>query len=376
MAKLRLTRSAAIGREQVSQFPLILNNDSSVAWLALKYFLDLRRQGVGASSISTYAAHITDAMSQLEVDGRTIWNVSDGWLQSYRHALLTRNDIDHRQVNTENYASQVLRTVVNFLYWLEAHEYIRGVVGKTAQYPVRITQSARGIQHGLVKINRGGTKKFGAPQSGWINVVKLYGPKRDDLAERFELMIEWAASLGLRAAELCHLEIGQLPGEDSADKALYESRNLQMRIVFAKGRKQSNVPVSPLLVKKTWNYIHGSREKITAKHKRRARTSYKVFRDPGWVFLSDLTGDRLEARAFSNSVRSAFLKAVDSGELTLDERVWVHGLRHNFTVNLLRKLDEKGVKRAEAVARQVTRHGSEDAMAPYLTDRFNDSFDG
>jgi integrase len=96
--------------------------------------------------------------------------------------------------------------------------------------------------------------------------------------------------------------------------------------------------------------------------------------EPKYIFLSDKTGSTLLPGSFSNSIRTAFLRAVDAGDLTEDERVWCHGLRHYFSVVLLKKLDEKKVNRPEAVARQATRHGCDDAMEPYLTERFNESF--
>ena len=92
------------------------------------------------------------------------------------------------------------------------------------------------------------------------------------------------------------------------------------------------------------------------------------------MFLSERSGDPLLPSSFSREIRTGFLKAVDAGDLTEDERVWCHGLKHIFSVVLLKRLDEKGVRRPEAVARQATRHSSEGAMEPYLTERFNDDF--
>jgi integrase len=128
------------------------------------------------------------------------------------------------------------------------------------------------------------------------------------------------------------------------------------------------------LVKRTWEYIDIHRSSVIKTFKKIALDSYNKYEEPKQIFLSEKTGMAMSPVSWSNSVRKAFLTAVEKGDLTEDERVWCHGLRHNFTTVLLRSLDDKGVKRPEAIARQSTRHGSDEAMEPYLNDRFNNDF--
>ncbi|ASJ72125.1 hypothetical protein IMCC3135_10155 [Granulosicoccus antarcticus IMCC3135] len=375
MAEIRYTKNARINNLLVERFPLILTSTKSVHWMSLEHFFDLRREGAAFSSIGTYGSHLVDFISQMEVDGIEISEIDDPWLEAYRNEILARG-VGKRKQNTNNYASQVLRTVIVFLYWLESNGYIKGVVGDNKKYPVRISVRTRGIKHWLIKNRASGEKVVATPRADWIRAIKPYGPKRSDLSERFELMIDWGASLGLRAMEICSLTIQQLPDEESAERALLLEENLYINIIVSKGGKHWRVPLSPLLVKKTWQYINGVRKIVVKRHLLRAQKNNRNYVDPSYIFISDGLGGGVNPRSLSNSVRGAFRAAVEAKELTEEQRVWLHGLRHNFVTTILRKLDEEGIPRAEAIARQVTRHSSEDAMGPYLQDRYNKKFDG
>lgn len=375
MAFLRTTHKAKIMGGVVSGFPLILKNDYNVHWMSLTYFLDLMGGGLSVGTLKTYAQHITDFISQLEVDGVAIDEVSDTWLIAYKKDILKRKT-NGGGSNTENYAVQVLRSVINFMHWLEENRYIRGVIGVGKLYKVRIVETSKGIKHFLTKDKSKDKRKFVAPRSEWIEIIKQYGPVREDLSTRFELMIDWGQTLGLRAFETCNLTIDLLPLLETAVKAILNKKNVYIELKVTKGGRPAKIPVSPLLIKKTWEYINGDRSVVIDKCRKKAKKDYSVYQEPDYIFLSDKTGGGMCPRSYSNSIRSAFLAAVENGDLTDDERVWAHGLRHNFTVTYLRNLDRNDVKRPEAIARQVTRHGSEDAMEPYLMDRFNEDFDG
>lgn len=359
-----------------SGFPLLLAEDSfAVDWESLYYFLDCIRSGTSISSIGTYARHLVDFTSQLEVDRKTVREIDDDWLYAYKHAINSReNPVGKR--NSGNYAAQVLRSVVNYLDWLESNEFIHGVVGDDRNSRVRIKRTDRGVSHFLAKDKRGTAKVVITPRREWIDLVKAHGPERSDLASRFELMIDWCKSLGLRAMEVCALEIDQLPTLDTAIRAIERKTLLKIRLTKTKGRRTALIPVTPLLVKSTWDYINTDRQIVVKRLRRTASRRHEVYYHPQSIFLSDKTGNALSRRSFSNAVRRGFLKAVDAGELTLDERVWAHGLRHNFAANLLKAFDAAKVKEPEELARQITRHKSESALEAYLTDRFNDEFDG
>ena len=372
MATVKFTKSAVINKSYVSGMPLVLLDNGDVHWLSLNYFLDLRRKGAAVSSIGTYGSHVTDFISQVEVDRKELEEIDDDWLEAYRESILSRGS--ELKGNSLNYASQLLRSAIAFMYWLELNRYIRGVVGDTKDSAVRIGTTGKGITHWLVEIDSAQGISISAPKAEWINKIKPYGPKRADLAERFELMIDWGISLGLRVMEICNFTIPQLPDLESADNALAKNELLFIPVLVNKGGAKKNIPVSPLLVKKTWQYIFTSRKTIVQTCMNRAEKNYDEYLDPRYIFLSSRSGQKLNPRSFSNSVRHAFLAAVDNGVLTEAQRVWPHGFRHCFVDSLLKTLDKHGVKRAEAVARQATRHSSEDAMQPYLVSRFDEVF--
>lgn len=377
MSILKKTTAAKLyGPTPVKGFPLIISANGAIHRMALSYFLDLLRRGVKTSSIFTYAQHINDFISQLEVDGQMLDGVTDDYLRAYSDDIVGRENGLGR-VNSKNYVTQVMRSAVHFLNWLEQEKYIRGVVGEGRFYKVRVTYTKGGnVKHPLIKDDTKDKRTSVTPRSDWINAVKAHGPSREDLASRFELMVDWGATLGLRANEICSLRLRQLPEMETAEKAILDKKLVYIRLTETKGGKEKVVPVSPLLIKKTWGYVFAERSRIVDEFKARTRSKKEIYAESEYIFLSATTGDRLDARSLSNELRRSFLKAVDAGVLTKDERVWLHGLRHNSIANHLKMLDAKGVERPEAIVRQVSRHGSEDAMEPYLTDRFNEDFDG
>lgn len=387
MTYLRSTSSAIINGATIKGMPIILGKDYAVDWVSLEYFLDLYRQGVAVSSIYTYGSHLADFLSQLEADKENesepqseagaydVGHVTDAWIKKYKKAIKDR--LGHSGVdNKEKYAAQVVSSVVRYLYWLEGNHYIRGVIGVGKKYKVRINEGKNGIKHPEAIDKSKDKRKLIAPRTEWVEIIKPYGPKRPDLALRFELMIDWCDVVGLRAMEVCALRIEQLPVRKTVENAILHKRRVDVCLVKTKGGKVSTVPVSPLLIKKTLDYIDSDRDVVVDEQKRIFKHDYRVYVEPPEIFLSANTGGAITPRAFSNSVRSAFKKAVLSGELTVDERVWVHGLRHNFVDTLLKRFDKEGVKRPEQLARLLTRHSSVDSMEPYMVDRFNGDFHG
>lgn len=372
VAHFRRTDSALVaGHEAVKGFPLILSNSYRVHWISLRFFLKVFSEGATLSSVHTYAQHIFDLINQLEHesdDGMGFDQIYDEWLVSYRHEIISRG-------NTENYASQVLRTCVTFLLWLEEEKYIHMVIGEGALYKVRVRRTAKGnVTHPAAKSMNGDKRKSVAPRAEWIDIVKEYGPADEGLSARFELMVDWGAVLQLRAHEICALKVPQLPELKTAENAIRDGRFVDITLTVTKGGKSKTIPVSPLLIKNTWEFIYSARQRIVNKFKRRATKNREGYVEPKQIFLSDKTGQAFSPVSLSNAVRSAFLKAVKDGRLTMDERVWLHGLRHKGILSALKKLDAEGIDRPEAIVRQISRHSSDDAMEPYLTDRFNREF--
>ncbi|WP_188366199.1 tyrosine-type recombinase/integrase [Marinicella pacifica] len=357
---------------KTKSFPVLFNSESQVNLLCLNYFLDLVQYS-SISSLKTYAKHLLDFYSQfeLETEYESIDMIDDEYLAAYKQSLLSRIDYE----NTENYVSQIMRSVLKYLKWLEDNNYVKNLIGDSAKYRIRIRLVKNGIRHHLIKKESKNKNISIAPRSEWIDVIKKYGPSCRRVRFRFELMIDWCKSAGLRTFEVCALSIDQLPTRATVIKAIENKKNVYMTLNVTKGGKSKEIPINPLLIKKTWDYIELSRHELVENLIKRANQKYEKYKDDRLIFLSEKTGRAILSTSFSNSIRQAYTSAVEAGDLTKDERVWAHGLRHNFVTNLLIGLDRNNIPRVESVARQSTRHGSIDAMEPYLTSRFNDTFE-
>lgn len=192
MAFLRKTSNAELsGKAGIKGFPLILDEHYQVHTLSLRYFLHCL-ESVQTSSLSTYGSHICDFISQLEVDGKDVSEIDDDWLEQYKQAIIERDPEEEH--NTENYASQVCRSVINYCLWLTESGYEPYLCGPTKNNRIQISYSkSHRIKHKTIKNTNKDKRNMQAPRSDWIEHIKPFGPKRNDLAKRFELMIDWDA---------------------------------------------------------------------------------------------------------------------------------------------------------------------------------------
>jgi site-specific recombinase XerD len=377
MAYLIKTKKANINGELVKGFPILLWENNDIHWLSLNFFIEKYRNTV-VKSIGTYAQHLQDIYSQIEYQEgiEEISDIDDDFLIAYKASIRSRGITSERKTeNTKNYAAQIIGTVLLYCMWLEENGYSRNLIGTTKFHKIRITLTATGrIKHALSKHKSTDKKALRAPRESWVEIVKRYGPKGQYVNKRFELMVDWGRAAGLRADENCHLTVNQLPLRETAEKGILDGKNIYILLTHTKGSIDKSIPVNPLLIKRTWDFIDAERAALVQKIKIKIKNKKEIYTENDFVFLSERSGDPLLPSSFSREIRTGFLKAVDAGDLTEDERVWCHGLKHIFSVVLLKRLDEKGVRRPEAVARQATRHSSEGAMEPYLTERFNEDF--
>lgn len=368
----------------IKSFPLVLWENDNVHWTALNFLLD-HYTGNNLESIKLYAQHLQDFFSQLECEPRykDAQDIDDSFLKAFKQSIILRNE----QQNTKSYAIQILRSVLKYCCWLQDSGYASNLVGETKLHRIRIKVSESGkIQHRLTVESRSKSQSARAPRTSWIELLKKYGFKTFSTQERFSLMLDWGRTLGLRAHEVVNLKVSDLPSLKSAEKAIESGNLLYISLKVEKGSKESTLKVSPLLIKETWIYINSTREEVIKKVKKannkaiaRAKKNQKqppaLYDDLGYLFLSEQSGLSLTKNTFSNQVRKAFLEACEAGELTEMERVWAHGLRHNFVTTMLKKHDEEGIPNPEVITRQASRHGSEGAMETYTTERYNPNFE-
>lgn len=373
MAYLRTTSKAQVGGlERIKGFPLILTEDYRVNWLALHFIFYLFKRS-SVSSVKTYAVHLTDFYSQLEVGNLDVFDVDDDWLSAYKKYLVHRDGSGPE--NTQNYASQVIRTVIIYCAWLTKQGFSDTLCGEGCNYRVKINEGRKGgVKHFLIKNENSDVRSISAPWSQWIETIKIYGPKREDLARRFELMIDWGRLAGLRAHEICHLKIWQLPDKKSAFKSLENKRKIKIKLFVTKGGEDGSVYVPPLLVTKTWEYVDIYRMDVIRRHKKIKKSKREAYLEPEYIFLSNATGEHVTPKGLSNAVRKAFLAAVENEKLTADERVWLHGLRHNFISLGFKVADELKVRNPENYVRQSSRHKSVGSLTGYSSGRHDEGF--
>ncbi|MGI2180517.1 tyrosine-type recombinase/integrase [Shewanella frigidimarina] len=377
MAYVRYTNMVSftsIGSKNKKGFPVILTSNKSVHRLSLQFFLSIR-QNLSINTVATYATHLCDFLSQLETDNEGLpetdqiqWDeIDDAWFEGYSNELIRRycSEAD----NSTNYVSQVLRTVIAYLFWCQNQGFARNLIGSTDIFRIRVKtdESGQKASHPLVtRLSRQKSPNRSAPNERWIQVVKESTTLVNiQVRYRYELMIDWCVASGLRAHEVCALTMHQLPSRKTAVNAHINEENVFINLKVTKGSKSALLPISPLLVIRTWDFIENQRVKILQPFLEIARKKRVNLVEPTEIFLSSTTGRAINPRTFSNQVRSAWLSAVNSNQLTEDESVWVHGFRHRFTTN-----KRKALKNDE-LTKHLTRHKSINSLDTYSFEYLN-----
>lgn len=345
------------------KFPLILNNDHIINRLTLKYFLSQRILW-DTTTLNTYVKHICDFISQLEVENKecSFDHIDDHWLEAYA------NQISNRNTGSGGYVSQLLSSVISFLFWCENNNYCKNLIGVTSKFKIKVFQTKNGVTHNLVKYykKQEASPKI-APRDEWIETVlsEEYF-KSEDLEIRFNLMVEWGRSCGLRAHEICALSIDQIPSRETLEKTIIEKKNIFIELTVTKGKKKARIPVSGILLKKTLDYIESERNQLIQKFKNKARLQRKAYIPPQQVFISSRTGQALHPRTFSNQLNARWQQAVENGNLTKNQHVWVHGLRHRFATDKLKEISQLTyIRDPSEVTKTLTRHSHSSTLDIY-----------
>ena len=373
MAHIRYTHSAMIDGVPTKGFPVIISQAHEIDGRTLKYFFGLLRTR-RVSSVRTCASHLLDLIGQLEVDQRALESLDEAWFTAYKKAILGRLN-GRGRFNSENYACQVLRSVISYCHWIEQQGYARLFCGTSDLHAIQISQRLDdSISHPLFRDRSTDKRSSKAPRSEWIETVKAHARVTDDASLKTDLMFDWCSSAGTRAQEICSLTLPRLPSRTAAEAAAAGGYNLQVELDEAKGGSKAPLPVSAVLVLRTWDYVLHQRCLLLAKFKKATRAKREPYVEPLEIFISATTGRGMSARAFSNTVRRAFLRAVAANELQEEQRVWTHGLRHNYGTRLIRRLDEQGAREPERIAQVGTRHRSKESLEIYTYERFSGDF--
>jgi len=356
-----VVRDVHIRGRACGRFPVVAKADGEVLLDVTRYLIYCIAQGDAEAGLITYAAHLRDFYEQLHEDDLAIHAVTLKFLNGYR------NEIEKRA--SRAYAGQVLRTVLAYLYYLECRGAICGVIGETAVFQVTITRTrSGGISHSLMADSASPKSNY-VPSDKAVETIKRFGPKGPIYLERFELMVDWGHVKGLRAKEVCGLVMAQIPSQQIIDAAFAEDRTLELRLVVTKGGKVRNIEVHPLLLSRTRKWIDADRPKIERAAERRAVSDGRTYVRTDAVFMSSATGGAITPKTFSNLVRSAFKAAVRAGELTVDQRVWAHGLRKVMINREVKSRPSSEYRPSERVVMQEVGHGSLAMLGRYVVDQ-------
>lgn len=354
MAYIDRVDYVVLANKVYKNFPIILNNEHIVNRLTLKYFLS-HRVLWSKDTFLTYSKHICDFFSQLEVENpeSSFDHIDDDWLEAYADQIL------HRNQNTPVYVSQLLSSIIHFLIWCESRDYCKNLIGTEPSFKIRIISTQHSFTHKLIQYySKQKSQLKLAPKEQWVEkILAVEHFKSKNLETRFSLMVDWGKEAGLRAHEICALDIKQIPTRDIIEQSMIDEKNLYIELVVTKGMKKNTIPVTPMLLKKTRDYMDFEREEIIKKHRQKARLERKAYIPPTEIFLSLKTGQSLHPRTLSNQIKSSWHQAVESGELKENQRVWTHGLRHLFATNTLKDISEvKKFRDPQQVAKLLTRH--------------------
>lgn len=364
MAYVDYASTVIFAGKPYEKFPVILNNEHIINRLTLKYFLSQRilwEEG----TLDIYTRHVCDFISQLEVENKecSFDHIDDYWLEAYANQISNRNPD-----GSGTYISQLLSSVISFLVWCEKNNYCKNLIGTTSAFKIKVRPTKNSFTHNLVKYyeKQKSPSKI-PPRDEWIQTVLSEERfKSEDLEIRFNLMVEWGRKCGLRAHEICALNVDQIPLRATLEQSIIEKKNIFIEFTVTKGKKKARIPVSGILLKKTLDYIESERNQIIKKIKNKARLQRKAYIPPQQVFISSTTGQALHPRTFSNQMRSSWLQAVKLGHLTKDEHVWVHGLRHRFATDKLKKISQlKYIRDPHEVAKTLTRHSHSSTLDIY-----------
>lgn len=365
MAYIDYAAEVVFAGKSYEKFPLILDNNHNINRLILKYFLSQRVLWAD-STIYTYTKHLYDFISQLEVENPecTFDHIDDDWLEAYAHEIARRNP----KSTGGKYIAQILSSVLNFLVWCENNNYCNNLIGYNANFRIRIRPTKKGFTHNLIKYyeKQKSPPKI-APRDEWIEKLLSQDHFRSkDLEIRFNLMLEWGRSCGLRAHEICELTIDQIPSRETVEQNIIEKKNTFIELTVTKGKKKARIPVSGILLKQTLDYINSERNHLIKKFKKKARSERNAYIEPYQVFISCRTGKALHYRTFSNQLNARWQKAVENGNLTKYQHVWVHGLRHRFATDKIKEITHlKYVRDPRQVTKTLTRHSHASTLDIY-----------
>ncbi|WP_349999136.1 hypothetical protein [Stenotrophomonas lacuserhaii] len=348
-----------ISGRHCSRFPFLFHAKSGAVINVNEFLIDKFSRGGSSTSLSTYAGHLREFLEQLEVQQLSLQAVTLIFMNMYKEAVEARS--------SRPYAAQLMRTIVDFLLYLESRGSIVGVVGQEHTHAIQvvITPSGR-VRHPLMR-GAESPKSNQVPSVCAISQAKVSTSRDARLAERDELMIDWCSVKGLRSKEVCSLLVSQLPSADEMQRALDRGVCIEMRVLVTKGNKPRNILVHPALLYRTYKWVRTGRASIIRGAICRARKRGIKFAGHPEIFVS-VTGKAHQPKSFSNKVRANHRKAVEDGRTAPEDRVWAHGLRKRMINTEAVGSQVDGLLSVGQLMQQ-TGHRSVGALGRYVVDQ-------
>ncbi|MCF3528035.1 hypothetical protein GUR46_03925 [Stenotrophomonas maltophilia] len=349
-------RNLQISGRHCSRFPFLFSARSGAVICVNEFLIDKFSRGGSPTSLSTYAGHLREFLEQLEVQQLSLQEVTLVFMNGYREMVEARS--------SRPYAAQLMRTIVEFLVYLESRGAIVGVVGQERTHSIQVVVTSSGrVRHPLMR-GAESPKSNQIPSDCAISQAKVSTSRDARVAERDELMIDWCSVKGLRSKEVCSLLVSQLPSVDEIERALGCGVCIEMRVSVTKGNKPRNILVHPALLDRTYKWVRTGRASIMRAAKSRARKRGIKFSGDPELFVS-VTGKAHQPKSFSNRVRANHRKAVEDGRTAPEDRVWAHGLRKSMI-----NKEVVGFQGEELLSvgqlMQQTGHGSIGALGRYV----------
>ncbi|MGR6977499.1 tyrosine-type recombinase/integrase [Mycobacteroides abscessus] len=178
---------------------------------------------------------------------------------------------------------------------------------------------------GRPKLARSAPKALPRPAvSTLLDVVSSTSTRRTDWPERDLALILTALLAGLRSAEICQTNIGDVRTTDDGAAVIH---------VIGKGGKDRSVPIEAELLSVMYNYLESRAQRIPDSVRARSSTGPSLGRwSPKSPLFVGRDGERITRGTLQSRIRRAFQLAGPDAQPA--RGALVHGLRHTYATEL------------------------------------------
>jgi integrase len=281
-----------------------------------------------------------------------------------------RDDMEVKGLTCQR-INKKISCIFRWLLWCQENGYISGLVGKDPESGKVWPITAEEIE----SRDRNGRLSFRKETPLLLSIVRQpnrHTPTRSEIeslhgrtspyrhAIRNSLIVSWAEEVGLRRLELLSILLEDIPSLADIEALQVSDALFFLTVRNGKGCKKRRVPVSPHLLRITYEYIKIERQDIVDRYDGCKEV-------PNIVFISD-RGSELNPNAVSNLMGKLFKDAnVRNASLHRLRAVFLTRVVESFMV----KVDEHGIPIGEAtvllMAAEYAGHSNIWSLRPYLT---------